>query len=100
MRSLVACGSDVSAEVPPERWGDDGLAQLEGEVALRVRHGGFLRDAAHFDNARFSVSPAESVAVDPQQRLLLESSYAVGPAAGVRRHALPGSGVGGAVGIT
>ena len=95
-----ATGCDLLNEVPAARWDVERSPPGYGsDVLQRVRHGGFMQGAELFDNARFSVSPAEATAMDPQQRLLLEHSYAALHASGFRRASLMGSGAGVAVGI-
>ena len=79
------------SEVPLARWSLDGAEQLGEVIGQRVRHGGFLRDAELFDNARFSVSPAEACAMDPQQRLLMEYGYEAFHGAGLDKAALSGT---------
>ena len=56
-----------------------------------MRHAGFLLGAELFDNAFFSISPAEAAVVDPQQRLLLERCYEVLHASGQRKESLMGT---------
>merc|ERR1711965_902872 len=96
---MAITGSNLISEVPPCRWSSDGAARLDEAVADRVRHGVFLREAAHFDAASFGVSPAEAAAMDPQQRLLLEVGYEALHGAGARRSSLLGGGEGVFVGI-
>ena len=86
--AVAACGVDLICEVPAQRWGDDGLAMLEGAVSARVRHGGFIYGAELFDNERFKISAAEARAMDPQQRLMLESGYEAFYTAGFARASL------------
>lgn len=65
LRQLRASSADAIQAVPSTRW-------LSEQGAVGAQFGGFLAAAEYFDNARFSVGPAEAAAMDPQQRLLLE----------------------------
>eukprot|EP00964_Phaeocystis_antarctica_P013000 scaffold7124_cov74-Phaeocystis_antarctica.AAC.1 len=91
---LAAAGADTVSEVPPERWELEPLPKAPSAVALRVRHGGFVRGAERFDHRCFGVSVAEAVAMDPQQRLVLEQGYTALHAAHFDRTALLGSATG------
>ena len=73
---MAACGSSAIVQVPAGRWDVHVLSALPEPIASRVRHGGFVLGAQLADNAAFSVSPAEAMAMDPSQRLLLERGYA------------------------
>ena len=73
------CGSDLVSQIPAVRWSVEAVNfEVEGfpsEVASRVRHGSFLREAQLFDSPFFAISVAEAAVMDPQQRLLLERGY-------------------------
>jgi len=99
LRQVAACTGDAICEVPPARWSLEAAASLGEVIGQRVRHGGFLRDAELFDNARFSVSPAEAIAMDPQQRVLMEYGYDAFHSAGLDKAALNGTITGVFIGI-
>ena len=51
---MAAAGSEVIGEVPAARWELPALPRADDLTALRVRHGGFVRGAERFDNARLA----------------------------------------------
>ena len=73
--------------------------QRDPQVAACMQHGGFIRDAEWFDNARYGISAVEAGSMDPQQRLLLEHGEAALLSAGAGRDDLMGSSVGVFTGI-
>eukprot|EP00964_Phaeocystis_antarctica_P118001 scaffold81828_cov77-Phaeocystis_antarctica.AAC.1 len=50
---VAAAGADTVSEVPPERWELEPLPEAPSAVALRVRHGAFVRGAERFDHRCF-----------------------------------------------
>ena len=65
---MSANGQCVGGEVPASRWSEpEGVASAPAEVVQRLRHGGFLQQAAQFDNRVFGISPAEAGVLDPPQ---------------------------------
>ncbi|OLF05414.1 hypothetical protein BLA60_36345 [Actinophytocola xinjiangensis] len=83
---VVVDGRDVLSPFPTDRgWESTWLTDLDGRV------GGFLHDAALFDNDFFGISPREAVAMDPQQRVLLEVAWEALERAGIDATTLRGS---------
>jgi 3-oxoacyl-(acyl-carrier-protein) synthase/acyl carrier protein len=89
---LLSSSTDTVCEVPATRWRSDGLLSLlAAAVQSAVRHGGFMPGCELFDNASFSIAPAEAAAMDPQQRLVLEHGYAALHTNRISRASLDGS---------
>ncbi|HEY3140442.1 MAG TPA: beta-ketoacyl synthase N-terminal-like domain-containing protein, partial [Acidimicrobiales bacterium] len=93
---LVVSGRDAIAGFPVDRGWESWLAADGGGFAHR---GGFLQDAAGFDEGLFGISPREALAMDPQQRLLLEVAWEALERAGIDPHSLHGSDTGTFVGL-
>ncbi len=92
LRHISRCGHDLLSVIPSSRWdvaqAADDLLGGRPEIASRVRHGGFLRNAQLFEHGFFSISAAEASAMDPQQRQLLEGGYGAFYAAGMAKASL------------
>ena len=101
---LLRDGIDAVSEVPPERWGLEGLYDPDPDAPGKIatRHGGFLafERLADFDARFFAISPREALTLDPQQRLLMEVAWEALEHAGQPGDGLVGSRTGVFVGIS
>lgn len=85
---LMMNREDRITSVPPSRWSNFQLNQLENSPA---QFGGFIRDVDQFDAAFFGISPREAELMDPGQRLLLEVTWEALEDAGLTMDQLKGS---------
>jgi 3-oxoacyl-(acyl-carrier-protein) synthase/enoyl-CoA hydratase/carnithine racemase len=100
LQHAVSTGTDTVVPVPEARWDtDEAVKGMEADVASRMQHGAFVRDAELFDNSRFLISGLEARAMDPQQRMVLEGGYVALHAGGLNAAELNGSGAGVAIGV-
>ncbi len=93
---LLANSIDPVADMPLERWQDD----LQAQVNVTTRKGGFLKQVDQFDPYFFGISPIEAESLDPQQRLLLEVCHESFENSGLDVPALIGSNTGVFLGIS
>ncbi|WP_031467182.1 type I polyketide synthase [Sciscionella sediminilitoris] len=94
---VVAEGVDAISPWPTDRgWDIEAIHDKDASKSgtSYVREGGFLHDAAEFDNELFGISPREAEATDPQQRLLLETAWEAVELAGIAPDSLKGSATG------
>lgn len=96
---LLKAGRDAITEVPPGRFGNDGLRKIEQARVPALKWGGFLDQVDQFDPSFFGIAPREAVAMDPQQRILLEVVWEALEAGGFVRQRLVGSRTGVFVGM-
>lgn len=63
--------------VPKDRWNWKKYYSQDKRNKNRsyCRHGGFIKNAAGFDNAFFKITPSEAIKIDPQERKFLQVSY-------------------------
>jgi acyl transferase domain-containing protein/acyl carrier protein len=90
---LLADGTDMIREVPPERWSLARFYDPQPDTPGRMstRWGGFLDQVDAFDAAFFGISPREAAQTDPQQRLMLELAWEALEDAGIVVRRLAGS---------
>lgn len=53
--------------IPADRW--------NWKTRGHGRHGGFIKDAMHFDPSFFQITPKEAIILDPQERRFLMTAY-------------------------
>ena len=75
---IISSGRSTMVEVPKTRIDIHGgyrASQDAKWITDRKFYGNFVSDVDAFDNAFFSMSSREALALDPQQRLLLETAF-------------------------
>jgi acyl transferase domain-containing protein len=74
---LLANNRDAISEVPLERWDVEKYYDPDPSAPGKMvtKWGGFIDNAAAFDNHFFGISDREAVVTDPQQRILLELTW-------------------------
>ncbi len=100
--SMLAAGSDVIREVPPERWPVEQTFATDPEAPgkMTTRFGAWLRNIDQFEPSFFGISPREAATLDPQQRLALETTFHAFEDAGFGLGELRGSSTGVYLGIS
>ncbi|KAL1842948.1 hypothetical protein VTJ49DRAFT_3589 [Mycothermus thermophilus] len=94
---LLTNPTDLSREVPPERFNIRAFYHSDGEYhgATNSSKAYFLdQDHRVFDSSFFGISPKEAEAIDPQQRMTLEVVYEALESAGYSLHRYAVSNVG------
>lgn len=94
-------GRDLISEIPSDRWD---WRLYDGDPTTQanktdVKWGGFMRDAARFDNLFFGISHMEAELMDPQQRILMETIWKTIEDAGYKASALSGTKTGLFIGV-
>ncbi len=97
----LEAANDLISEVPEERWDwKSFFGDPEKEAGkTRAKWGGFIADAASFDNRFFNISPREAELMDPQQRLFLQTVWKTVEDAGYKPSDLSGTSTGLFVGV-
>ncbi len=97
----LEAADDLISEVPEERWDWKAVfGDPEKEAGkTRAKWGGFIADAASFDNRFFNISPREAELMDPQQRLFLQTVWKTIEDAGYKPSDLSGTSTGLFVGV-
>ncbi|KTD60812.1 SDR family NAD(P)-dependent oxidoreductase [Legionella shakespearei] len=72
---LIKNGSNAIKPIPKQRWDWQEQFSLDEKGKSYCRQGGFIREAALFDNAYFKITPRDAQKMTPEARRLLHQSY-------------------------
>lgn len=77
LETILSKGICAIKIIPNDRWNWKKYYSQDksNKNSTYCRHGGFIKNAAGFDNAFFKITPSEAIKIDPQERKFLQVSY-------------------------
>jgi acyl transferase domain-containing protein/acyl carrier protein/dTDP-D-glucose 4,6-dehydratase len=72
---LIKNGSNAIKPIPKQRWDWQEQFSLDEKGKSYCRQGGFIQEAALFDNTYFKITPRDAQKMTPEARRLLHQSY-------------------------